>query len=194
MRAPFLLVVMVGTLLACACGSNTAQPGHDDEESQLRANWPTMTASRDFSEALVRYKACMFEAGYPETDQRVGVLLKDGTVLKPEPGSSFALSGAYLQYNLASEECDASSGMNAVRGSHGTADPTPNPVVLKQLNDQRIREMACMEQKGWDIPEPVTSRGSLIFDVRFESEEQKTAYTVQYYRCMAELGTGDLPQ
>ena len=190
--AIFVMAIAVVAASACGSGGSTGND-HAEEGDRVAKNWPAMTASDDFKEAMTRYEECMLSEGYPETDQRIGVVLKDGSIVKPEAGSRYTLSGAYLEYQISSEGCSDSSGLDAVRVQYDTADPTPNPAIQKFQNDQHVREMGCMEQKGWDIPEPQTSRGLLIFDVQFDSEEQRSAYNVEYYRCQRELGTGQFP-
>lgn len=173
--------------LMAACGSNDrSAPGEPDEWDDDA--YATMLANPSYEQVQARYTSCMHEAGYPEVDIRKGIILKDGSVIREGAGPLY-LRGAYLEYALTVEGCEQSTGLSAVRADFGFANPTLAPGTQKRLNDNVVREMACMEGKGWDIPEPVTSRGLLIFDIQFDSEEQKTAYNVDFYRCLAELGT-----
>lgn len=183
MRALLLCAALV-TLAGCR-GSST--PDDADHEGYDPAANATMRASPQWAEALARYETCMHEEGYPELSIRKGVVLKDGSVVGE--GGSHELKGAYLEYVVSMENCENSSGIAAVSRDFGFANPTLAPETQKRLNDKAVREMACMETKGWDIPEPVTSRGLLIFDVQIDSEEERTAYNVDFYRCLAELGT-----
>ena len=146
-----------------------------------------MSESDQYKAANERYEACLHAAGYVETDPAVGVILKDGTIHKPEIGDSFEYSGAYLEYRIDTERCQNESGLYAVRESFGAADPTPNPNLVRSSNQNNTRQMACLATKGWEIPEPVMLRGFLLWDIQFETEDERLAFYGDQVACNMEL-------
>jgi hypothetical protein len=182
-----LLLLLIAATLAPACGNASDRETGPDTDAQA---YSTMRASTEFQQAYENMKSCMLDAGYPEIDSRKGIVLTDGSIIRADSGQRLYLTGAYLEYSLASERCEQTSGIARITSQFHLASPTLDPAVEKRLNENTTREMACMKQKGWAIPEPVTSRGILIFDVSLDSDEERSAYNVDYYACMAQLGTG----
>lgn len=194
---PSALVLGLAAVVMVACGSSATPDGtsHDDSDDQQAENWSRMEASSEFQSASGRYQVCMAGRGYPSVDSREGIVLKDGTVHKPDVGQSYAVTGAYLEFRLDSEYCSAESGMNDVRAQYETADPTPNPSIIRTYNEYGIQQAQCLEEKGWEMSEPVNLRGKLIWDVQFASDEERQAYVSDKTACNIELfGTPWFPQ
>lgn len=181
-------------LLLVGCGSTDEKAENGPSDEEFRENWTVMQDSTEWKAAYARHQQCMRDAGYPSIDSCEGVVLKDGTLHKPELGQSFAYTGAYLEYRVDTERCSAQSGLDAVRQQFGTSDPTPNPNLIRSRNHYGTLQAACLAQKGWEIPEPVTVKGALVWDVQLDSAEEKDAYSHDQLSCNVELfGTPGFP-
>jgi hypothetical protein len=181
-----LAVMAVVALIVSGCHDGDTSP--DVPQADLVAkNWPAMEQSDEFKAAIARFEQCMKGLGYPSVDTREGVLLKDGTVFKPEPGQSYPYTGAYLEYRVDTERCSSSSGVDAVRQQFGASDPTPNTNFIKARNRYGTQQAACLARKGWNMPEPVTVKGAMIWDVQLSSQEEQDAYARDQIACNMEL-------
>ena len=178
-----LSLICAAFLAGCGGGGEADGQATPDEASR---SFDELERTDSFQAANVRYAECMHQAGYPVVDSRdpEGILLKDGTRLKPEIGQSFALKGAYLEYTVDRERCTASSGVGDVMKEAGYGPSGPDPTAM---NERAARVMRCVELKGWDVPEPVKlASGLLVFDVQLDAE-QKSAYELDVKVCQNQL-------
>lgn len=185
-------VCLCALALACGASGEPASgeaPPFDDRDEQSR-NFAELHASEEYQRSIEQIRACMSAQGYVGNPYQEGVSFPDGTVLKiGGEHTGFRLTGAYLAYRLAQEKCQQAAGYEAVLQGHGmTSGPQGiTPDRLQQINEDRVAVMQCMSGKGWEIPEPVTLQGMLVFDIVHESEEREAAWNVDHAACNTEL-------
>ena len=182
----FFVATVSLLLLSCSGGGGDPFDASTGSPEDNKAAWAELTESDEFQEASARFKTCMNNVGYPVVDSREpeGILLKDGTRHKPVVGQGYALKGAYLEYILDKEKCEAESGSAEVMKKAGFGPSGPDPTGS---NEQSVRIMRCVELKGWDIPEPKKlASGILVFDIDLDAEA-KQAYDLDNQTCRNEL-------
>ncbi len=181
-----MATVVVMTLFV-ACGSNsgaTKESDHSDRYSQ--AVLDRARESEDFRHAEELVSLCMDKAGYFGDPYAEGVILADGTLLRLGEGGR-VVTGAYLEYLLVVQSCEASSGYNQVAEEHGLLVGLDDPERVRTTNERTVKQMACLETRGWAIPTPVTLRGVLVYDKQFESDEERAAWVADWTQCNMEL-------
>lgn len=180
------LFVVCIVLASCSGGGGDPFDASTGSMEDNKAAWAKLNESDEFQKASASYEICMNNAGYPIVDSKhpEGILLKDGTRLKPVIGQGYVLKGAYLEYTLDREKCEAESGTAEVMKKGGLGPSGPDPTGS---NEQSVRIMRCVELKGWDIPEPKKlASGILVFDIDLDAEA-KQAYDIDVHTCRNEL-------
>jgi hypothetical protein len=186
----------VGLILACGGGSETPPPDshdHVDDQAEQSRKVADLRADEEYQVALQRIQSCLEERGYVGNPHTEGTTMPDGTVLKlgPEnPGQ--LLRGAYLDYELARQDCQVVAGLEEILQRHGLTSQREgvSPEQLAAINQQQVARMRCMENEGWAIPEPVTLRGLLMFDPRLDDAEEQAAWDSDYATCFLEARSG----
>ena len=129
----------------------------------------------------------MVDEGYVGDPTATGVTLKDGSLLLYTTGEGRIITGAYLDYLVAQEACEMTVGFPEIAARHGLVVGPTDSIHLRQVNERMVMRMACMEAKGWPIPEPVMQGGTLIYDIYREAEEERVAWATDYTQCNTEL-------
>ena len=180
------VVTVLATLtLTIACASpDIAEDAHVDDENSS-ANVDRARNSEDFvaaEEAVIR---CMEREGYFGNPVD-GVTLKDGTYLRVQ-GTGLFITGAYLEYLMDEERCETSTGYLAIAERHGLQPDGFDPVRTRAFNERKVKQMDCLQGRGWAIPDPVRLRGALVYDKQFESEEERAAWVADWTQCNMQL-------
>ncbi|MGH2607795.1 MAG: hypothetical protein ACRDHF_01790 [Tepidiformaceae bacterium] len=184
----FILLSLGCAFMLGGCGSS--EPGASqqplDEQGEQSSNFQQARESEDYKRAIEQIDACMASQGYVGDPNAEGIVLADGSVFKN--GKSYAVSGAYLDFRIAHEKCQQEAGFEAILQRYGlTSQPQGiSPERLRQINEDQVAVMQCMGRNGWEIPEPKTLQGTLIFDIVLEGERQ-AAWNVDHGTCNTEL-------
>ncbi len=172
-------------LTSCGSSSNPENPHADDQQSQ--ASLDQARQSPEFAAAEEAVRQCMEAEGYSGDPTVDGVRLNDGSLLLYTTGEGRIVTGAYLDYLVAQEACEASVGYPEIAARHGLVAGPPDSNHLRRVNERMVLRMSCMEEKGWPIPEPVMQGGTLIYDIYREAEEERVAWATDYTQCNMEL-------
>jgi hypothetical protein len=192
------LFCLLTVALLMACGGGSQNPSSDsehhvDEQAEQSRKFAELRATEDYQVAVEQIHSCLAEQGYVGNPAAEGATMPDGTVLKIGPDNpGQVLRGAYLDYELTSQACQEMVGFEEILQRHGLTSQREgvSPGQLEAINQQQIALMRCMEGEGWEIPEPVTLRGLLIFDPRLDSAEHQAAWDSDYATCFTERQNG----
>ncbi|MEX0784263.1 MAG: hypothetical protein WD557_16605 [Dehalococcoidia bacterium] len=191
-----LCLVTAGLLLACSGGAETPSPDsddHGDEQAEQSRKAAEMRATEEYQVAVQQITSCLAERGYVGNPHAEGMSMPDGTVLKLGPDNpGQLLRGAYLDYSLAQQDCQERAGFEAILQQHGLTSQREgvSPGQVAAINQQQLAIMRCMKDEGWEIPEPVTLRGLLVFDPKLDSAEDQAAWDSDYATCFTESRDG----
>jgi hypothetical protein len=175
-------------------GEGTRSAGIPIDERDASAKFAELRASEQYRAAIDEMEECLAVRGYAGNPYAEGITLPDGTVLQLGPGQPVPpLTGAYLDFRLAQQECQEEAGFEAILQQHGLTSEIQgvSPGQLAAMNEQQVGRMRCMEAKGWEIPEPVTLQGTLVFDVRHDNPEEESAWQADFAECWP--AGGDTP-
>ncbi|MEX0784270.1 MAG: hypothetical protein WD557_16640 [Dehalococcoidia bacterium] len=191
-QIPVVLAFLVAAWIG-ACGGNGDEPPGGptpfDDPTVQGEKFAELRASQEYQAAVEQMETCLSGQGYVGNPYVEGITLSDGTVYKATAGQGEQFSGAVLDFRIAQEQCRDQAGFEAVLQNYGlTSKPQGiTPERLQQLNEDRVAVMQCMGGKGWEIPEPVTLQGTLVFDVVHDSDEREAAWNVDHAACNTEL-------
>lgn len=180
------IVALAATLaLAVACTSPEQSEDVHVDDPNSSANLERARQSEEFVAAEEAVRQCMKAEGYIGNPVD-GVTLKDGTYLRVQ-GTGLFITGAYLEYLMDEERCESSTGYLAIAERHGMQPNGYDPERTRVFNERKVKQMACLETRGWAIPTPVTLRGALVYDKQFESDEERAAWVADWTQCNMEL-------
>jgi hypothetical protein len=184
-----LVLAFIGAIFAACAGAASEDGGADsrvDDPAEQSRRFAELRATEEYQVATQRMEACRAERGYVGNPYAEGVSMPDGSVLKLEPGQPGPpLTGAYLDFRLAQQECQQEAGFEEILQKFGLTSQVQGitPGQLALMNQEELARMRCMEAKGWEIPEPVTLQGSLVFDVHHDNPEDEAAWQTDYSEC-----------
>jgi hypothetical protein len=188
MRTPARsLIGLVAMALLAACGgdgpSRPSEPTVFDDPTVQSQKFAELRASSEYQAAIERVASCLADQGIVGDPRKEGALMPDGTLLKVDGG--YTLKGPILDYLVAREKCQQAAGWEEILQRFGLTSEVQGvgPAQLAAQNQQQIALMRCMEAKGWEIPEPVTPQGRLIFDPPLDSAEEQAAWDSDYATC-----------
>jgi hypothetical protein len=196
MNRGLFCLLTVALLMACGGGpqSPSSESEHNvDELDELSRKAAGLRDDEDYQVAVEQIHSCLAEQGYIGNPAAEGATMPDGTVLKIGPDNpGQVLRGAYLDYELASQACQEMVGFEEILQRHGLTSQRQgvSPGQIEAVNQQQIAIMRCMEVQGWEIPEPVTLRGLLMFDPRLENAEDQAAWDSDYATCFTDSRSG----
>lgn len=186
-RLVLRLVVSLTAILFVACGSSSNSEDPHGADAQSQSYLDRARQSEEFVAAEEAVKQCMEDKGYVGDPTATGVTLKDGSLLLYTTGEGRIITGAYLDYLVAQEDCEVTVGFPEIAARHGLVVGPTDSNNLRQINERMVMRMTCMEAKGWPIPEPVMQGGTLIYDIYREAEEERVAWATDYTQCNMEL-------
>ena len=190
-----LLSLLAAALLAACGGERGEQPPeepHVDEQAEQTRKFAELRASEEYQVATEQITGCLAERGYVGNPYEEGMSVPDGTVLKIGVGDPPPpLTGVYLDFRVVQEECQEAAGFEAVLQKFGlTSGPQGiTPERLAEINGTELARMQCMEGKGWDVPEPVTLQGMLVFNIKHDSPEKESAWRIDLALCQPKGGS-----
>jgi hypothetical protein len=145
--------------------------------------------------AQERYFACMTVTGYGfyEVDLSNPVMrmtLKDGTLVELEPGEAAPPTRGWVEYLNDSQRCKLESGLLQVMEARGLV-PNIDRAAVESINEYLTRLYSCIEERGWEIPEPVSDPNGLLHYFLDEGPpEQEEARSRDILACDGEVRSG----
>ena len=183
-------VAFAALLALSAAGCGTNKEGGLTEEAAYSATVRALTATDEFIDARLDTRECIAEAGYPGDPSAEGVTLKDGSVFRSRGG--YTTTAAVLDYLVVRGRCSTQTGLTDLADRAGV-NPTPDVQRAQGINKALVLQMACMEERGWDIPEPTTLNGFLTYPAPAADGDLLSAYHIDLMRCNQKLwGTDTL--